>query len=121
MKVKIAATLITLAVLYSWETLVYAQSPITKTDSNFTLHGNSLVNIDQRNTEDDFGKFFAEQDYANISPNRRTKKAISHQLPFNQSLSFPDDTIILQPAFENANENDGLKVQLDVGTTGNNQ
>jgi len=117
MKLKIAATLITLAALYIWETVVYAQSPITKTDSSFTLQGNSLVNIDQRNTEDDFGKFF-EQDFANISPNRRAKKAISQKLPF---LSFPDDTIILQPAIENANENDGLKVQLDVENMGNSQ
>ncbi|MBD2386581.1 hypothetical protein [Cylindrospermum sp. FACHB-282] len=106
---KITAALAIMAVLGALESSVFAQSPEPKPNlENFTLSGDSLVGIDDRSAQRDFGKFFEQQ-------NPRSDNTTSDKLPVNESISQPFPPIFLQPA-QSSNGNDGLQLQLDLGS-----
>ena len=117
MNVKI---IVTLAIALGVGGLNYqaqAQSPLTP----FTLSGDSLSGINNRNAENDFTNFFfgntpesdndmqiGENNNSNLDEERARLRKIE------KSLSQINTPIILQPA-ESYNGNDGLQVQLDLG------
>lgn len=110
---KITAALAIMAALASLESSVSAQLP-KPTPENVTLTGDSLVGIDNRSAQQDFGKFFDQQNSSSPSSNNTGNNATSELRPYNESISLPDTPIFLQPA-QSGNGNDGLQVQLDLG------
>ncbi|BAZ32253.1 hypothetical protein NIES4074_47550 [Cylindrospermum sp. NIES-4074] len=108
---KITVALAIIAALASLESSVSAQLP-KPTPENVTLSGDSLVGIDNRSAQQDFGKFFDQQNSGRSSSNNTGNT--SEQQPYNESISLPDTPIFLQPA-QSGNGNDGLQVQLDLG------
>lgn len=114
MKAKITLTLAIIAALVGLDNSVNAQSTSQPQSGSFTLSGDSLVNINHRSAQDDFGKFFKQQNFRNISNNQSEENTISEELPLSESISVPATYIFLQPATQNINGNDGLQVQLDL-------
>jgi hypothetical protein len=114
MKAKITLTLAIIAALVSLDNSVNAQSTSQPQPGSFTLRGDSLVNINHRSAQDDFGQFFNQQNSRNISNNQGQESTISEKLPLSESISIPATYIFLQPATQNINGNDGLQVQLDL-------
>lgn len=112
---KITVALAIIAALASLESSVSAQLP-KPNPANFTLTGDSLVGIDNRSAQQDFDKFFDQQNSDKPSSNNRGNNPTSEQQPYNESISLPDTPIFLQPA-QSGNGNDGLQVQLDLGGT----
>jgi hypothetical protein len=93
---------------------VYAQSPPSSSNpGQYRLTGDSLLGIDNRTAQDDFGRFFERTNPASISNNNRRDKT-PVKIRFNESLSLPDTSVFLTPA-QSGSENDGLQVQLDLG------
>ncbi|MBD2295886.1 hypothetical protein H6G06_21010 [Anabaena sphaerica FACHB-251] len=109
MKAKFPATLTIIAAFLSLNSAVYAQSMAQPQPGSFTLKGDSLVNINDRNAKNDFRKFFEQ-----ISQNQAQENTISEELPLSESITIPYTPIFLQPAYQNLNENDGLQLQLDL-------
>ncbi|WP_438892918.1 hypothetical protein [Anabaena sp. WFMT] len=109
MKAKFPATLTIIAAFFGINSAVYAQSITQPQSGNWTLSGDSLVNINDRSAENDFGKFFDQ-----ISKTQAQENTLSEELPLSESISIPSTPIFLQPAYQNLNENDGLQLQLDL-------
>uniref|UniRef100_UPI002FF7F190 hypothetical protein n=1 Tax=Nostoc sp. TaxID=1180 RepID=UPI002FF7F190 len=114
MNTKIIALLGITAAFASLGSQVYAQSPVSSSNrEQYRLTGDSLVGIDRRTAQDDFGSFFERTNPASISNNNRTGNKTPVKLRFNESLSQPDTSVFLTPA-QSGNDNDGLQVQLDI-------
>ncbi|MCW5317794.1 hypothetical protein GTQ43_29660 [Nostoc sp. KVJ3] len=112
MNTKIIAFLGITAAFVSLGSQVYAQSPASKANpGQYRFTGDSLIGIDRRTAQNDFGRFFEQTNPASISNNRRDKTPAKIQ--FNESLSLPDTSVFLTPA-RSGNDNDGLQVQLDI-------
>ncbi|MFM2064759.1 MAG: hypothetical protein RLZZ507_4430 [Cyanobacteriota bacterium] len=114
MKGKIPASLAIIAVFVAVSSAVYAQSTIQPQPENFTLTGDSLININNRSAQNDFVKFFEQQNGEPLSNNQSGENTVSTELPLSESISIPYTPIFLQPASQNLNENDGLQLQLDL-------
>lgn len=114
MKAKITAALTVIATLVGVDNAVYAQSAVKPQPENFTLSGHSLVNIDYRSAEEDFRKFFQQDNPNLISNNQGDENTVSQELPLSESISASTNSIFLQPATQSINGNDGLQVQLDL-------
>lgn len=114
MNTKIIALLGITAAFASLGSPVYAQSPGSISNrEQYKLTGDSLIGIDQRTAQDDFGSFFERTNPASISNNNRRGNKTPVQPRFNESLSLPDTSVFLTPA-QSGNDNDGLQVQLDI-------
>ncbi|WP_071187390.1 hypothetical protein [Trichormus sp. NMC-1] len=117
MPAKITITLGIISALLSIDNAVYAQSNVAQPQQgSFTLRGESLVNIDYRNAQNDFGRFFNQQNPGNTSKNPSRQNLIYEELPLSESISIPNNAIFLQPANQTINGNDGLQVHLDLGS-----
>lgn len=114
MKAKITAALTILATCASLENYAYAQLPAQARPGNFTLKGDSLVNINQRNAQNDFNGFFLQQSDNNNSNNSESANSNLNPEALNQTLSSPDIPLIVQPATQTVDGNEGLQVQLDL-------
>ncbi|MEH1867110.1 MAG: hypothetical protein V7K69_19165 [Nostoc sp.] len=113
MNAKIIALLGITTAFASLGSQVYAQLPASSLNSGqYKSTGDSLVGIDNRTAQDDFGKFFEQTNPATISNNRRDRTPV--KIHFNETLSQPDTSVFLTPA-QSGNDNDGLQVQLDLG------
>jgi hypothetical protein len=66
---------------------VYAQSTDQVNQENVTLKGDSLVNINDLRAENDFSRFFDQQN------NQGTENTTSEKLPLIESITIPDDPI----------------------------
>jgi hypothetical protein len=94
---------------------VYAQLPASSPNpGQYRLTGDSLVGIDNRTAQNDFGRFFERTNPASISNNNRRDNKTPAKIRFNESLSQPDTSVFLTPA-QSGSDNDGLQVQLDLG------
>jgi hypothetical protein len=111
MKVKINAALATLATFASLQTYVYAQTPAQIQPGNVTLKGDSLVNINHRNSQNDFNGFFLQPSSDN---NSASENSNLNPEALNQNFSSPDIPLIVQPATQTVDGNDGVQVQLDL-------
>ncbi|MEH2241170.1 hypothetical protein [Nostoc sp.] len=115
MNTKIIALLGITAAFASLGSPVYAQSPVSSSNrGQYRLTGDSLVGIDQRTAQDDFGRFFERTNPASISNNNIRGNKTPVKIRFNESLSQPDTSVFLAPA-QSGDDNDGLQVQLDIG------
>jgi hypothetical protein len=115
MNTKIIAFLEITAVFASLGSQVYAQSPASSSNpEQYRLTGDSLVGVDNRTAQDDFGSFFEQTNPASISNNNRRDNKTPVRIHFNESLSLPDTSVFLAPA-QSGSDNDGLQVQLDIG------
>ncbi|WP_016949966.1 hypothetical protein [Anabaena sp. PCC 7108] len=115
MQAKITFTLGIISALLSVDQAVYAQSNLAQPQpGSFTLSGESLLNIDYRSAQNDFGRFFNQQNPGNTSKNPSQQNLIYEELPLGESISIPSNAIFLQPANQTINGNDGLQLQLDV-------
>ncbi len=115
MNTKIIAFLGITAVFASLGSQVYAQPPASRSNpGQYRLTGDSLVGIDNRTAEDDFGSFFEQTNPASISNNNRRDNKTPVRIHFNESLSLPDTSVFLAPA-QSGSDNDGLQLQLDIG------
>jgi hypothetical protein len=123
MNAKYFAVLALIATLTGLGIPAYAQSTSPKPEpGKYTLTGDSLTGINNRTSQDDFGKFFTiatpentsgSKLGDNIAPNTGMWK-IGEQVQFrkmNESITLPDTPLILQPAQSN-NGNDGVQLQL---------
>ncbi|WP_353932053.1 hypothetical protein WJM97_05575 [Okeanomitos corallinicola TIOX110] len=108
MKVKITATLAIISSIFSINSVVYGQSQNQPQAKDFTLNGDSLVNINDRRAETDFRIFFTNKNSQGLG------NTTSEQLPWSQSIFMPSSPIFLQPANQDVNGNDGFQVQLDL-------
>ncbi|MEI1376855.1 hypothetical protein PQG02_18100 [Nostoc sp. UHCC 0926] len=114
MNTKIIALLGITAAFASLGSQVYAQSPTSRSNlEQYRLTGDSLVGIDNRTAQDDFGRFFERTNPASISNNHRRGNKTPAKIRFNESLSLPDTSVFLTPA-QSGSDNDGLEVQLDI-------
>ena len=100
-----------------------AQSPVVPSTNigQYTLSGESLSGINNRNAENDFTNFFLSDKSDSVTDGK-----VEENTDFNaddegdrfgkveDSLSQTDTPIILQPA-ESFNGNDGVQVELDLG------
>lgn len=107
MKTKFSVTLTIIAAVFGVNSTVFAQSTEQVNQENVTLKGDSLLNINDRRAENDFSRFFNQQN------NQGTENNTFEKLPLSESITIPDDPIFLQPANQNLNENDRLQLQLD--------
>jgi hypothetical protein len=115
MQTKITAALATITTLIGLQNSASAQFPVAKPlPANVTLSGDSLVGINQRSSENDFGKFFDLQNSGSSDSTNEATNATSEQLPLSESISLPSTPIFLQPA-QSGDGNDGLQLQLDLG------
>jgi hypothetical protein len=115
MNTKIIAFLGITAAFASLGNQVYAQSPASNPNpGQYRSTGDSLVGIDNRTAQDDFGSFFERTNPASISNNNRRDNKTPVKIRFNESLSLPDTSVFLTPA-QSGSDNDGLQVQLDLG------
>jgi hypothetical protein len=115
MNAKIIAFLGITAAFASLGSQVYAQSPVSNPNpGQYRLTGDSLVGIDNRTAQEDFGSFFEQTNPASISNNNRRDNKTPARIRFNESLSLPDTSVFLTPA-QSGSDNDGLQVQLDLG------
>jgi len=123
MKSKIIAALAIIASVTSLGNSVYAQSPATQNSNTQqdTLTGDSLMGINNRTAQDDYGKFFAPSNSANTRGNNTQKIVplgilqIGDQLELrrlDEPLTLTDTPIILQPDQSDNSVNDGVQVQL---------
>ncbi|MBD2440106.1 hypothetical protein [Nostoc sp. FACHB-110] len=117
MKAQITAALIIVAAVASLELPVNAQSTTTPSvnGQNYKVTSDSLEGIGDRTAQEDFKKFFEGGSITNISNNNQPVKSQSNNLRLNQSLSLPSTPIYLEPA-QSTDTNDGLQVQLDLGS-----
>ncbi|XHR84647.1 MAG: hypothetical protein ACFKPT_10305 [Gloeotrichia echinulata GP01] len=114
MNVKIMALLAIMVACTSLEVPVQAQSPASGSNSrNYLLTGDSLMGIDHRTAQKDFGRFSQQQNAGSTSSNSNENNRNPEELTFQESLSLPKSPIFLQPA-QAVNGNDGLQVQLDL-------
>jgi hypothetical protein len=114
MKTKISVTLTIIAAVFGVNSTVYAQSTEQVNQENFTLKGDSLVDVNDRCAENDFSRFFNQQN------NQGAENNTSEELPLSESITIPDAPIFLQPANQNLNENDGLQLQFDLRDSNSN-
>ncbi|TAE59902.1 MAG: hypothetical protein EAZ76_14525 [Nostocales cyanobacterium] len=113
MKIKITATLTIIATILglSYSVNAQVQKPAKE---NYTLTGDSLVNINDRRAETDFSIFFESKN------SQSSKNVTSEQLPWSQSIYMNSSPIFLQPANQDVNGNDGVQVQLDLSDNNQN-
>ncbi|WP_414754922.1 hypothetical protein [Anabaena sp. CCY 9910] len=112
MKARIIAVLAIALSTASLESPVRAQTPATPNPStqDYKLTGDSLEGIGNRSAQDDFSQFFNTSiPTNNIKDNQNVSGWRS-----NRSTSL-DTPVLLQPAQESVNGNDGVQVQLDLG------
>jgi hypothetical protein len=97
---------------------VQAQSTKTPSSSGETssVNGSSLIGIDNRTAQDDFSKFFGAINTGSTLSESSTPSNTTTPVRFNETLSLPDTSIFLQPARDSMNGNDGVQVQLDLGS-----
>ena len=97
---------------------VQAQSTKTPSSSGETssVNGSSLIGIDNRTAQEDFSKFFGTINTGNTLSESSTPGNTTTPVRFNETLSLPDTSIFLQPARDSMNGNDGVQVQLDLGS-----
>ncbi|WP_017316283.1 hypothetical protein [Mastigocladopsis repens] len=130
MNSKVFAALGVMAALVGLVSKVHAQSSVTP-NSNVgadTIQGDSLTGIDNRTAEDDFARFFAEQNLKNngsrnnfgdsISPSGIWQLSDQVELRRNDPVTTPNDVIFPQ-GNESFNGNDGVQVQIDLDRNGN--
>lgn len=113
--ISFAALGIAVAII-GFRTPVQAQSTRTPNSEGeaSSLNGTSLIGIDNRTAEDDFLKFFGVNNSGNTLSGRATQNNTVTPVRFNETLSFPDTPIFLQPGREPMNGNDGAQVQVDL-------
>lgn len=118
MKAKIIAALAIVAAIVSLENPVRAQSSVAPriNEEGYKITSDSLEGIATRTAEDDFMKFFEGGNINRTSNNSQTKKSPSDELHFNRSILLPSTVIFLQPAAQSTDGNNGLEVQLDLGS-----
>ncbi|MBE9205218.1 hypothetical protein IQ244_01445 [Nostoc sp. LEGE 06077] len=118
MQAKIIAALTIVAAIVSLESPVRAQSLSAPTvnEESYKITSDSLEGIGTRTAEDDFMKFFEGGNINRPSNNNQTNKSPSEELHFNRSILLPSTSIFLQPAAQSTDGNNGLEVQLDLGS-----
>ncbi|MBD2495028.1 hypothetical protein [Nostoc sp. FACHB-280] len=118
MKAQIIAALTVFAAIVSLESPVHAQSlPASNTsEENYKVTSDSLEGIGTRTAENDFMKFFEGREINRTSNNNQTNKSPADGLRFNRAIALPDNPIFLQPAAQSTDGNNGLELQLDLGS-----
>jgi hypothetical protein len=108
MNPRIILLLTGLATLMSVNIPVFAQVETQSPSEDFTLRGDSLLNINNRSADFDFQGFFESHN------NQGLESSNSEDLPWSQSIFRPSNPVFLQPASQDVNGNDGLQLQLDL-------
>ncbi|MBH8573449.1 hypothetical protein I8752_10565 [Nostocaceae cyanobacterium CENA369] len=117
MNAKIVTALTIVAAFATLETPVRAQLPEVNSlnPQSYKLTGDSLEGVGNRTAQDDFTKFFNSKNSVSIPSNNEQKNTAPSKLRLNQTISSPETQILLQPAAQSSNGNDGVQVQLDLG------
>ncbi|MBD2486450.1 hypothetical protein [Aulosira sp. FACHB-615] len=118
MKAQIIAALSVVAAIVSLESPVRAQSLAAPdvSQENYKVTSDSLEGIGTRTAEDDFMKFFEGGEINRTSNNTQTKKSPADGLRFNRAIALPDNSIFLLPAAQSTDGNNGLELQVDLGS-----
>lgn len=116
MKAKIVTVLTIMAAFASLESPVRAQSPeaTNLNTESYKLTGDALEGVGNRTAQDDFTIFFDSKNSGSIPSNNEQTNTVP-QLRLNQTILLPETPILLQPAAQSADGNDGVQVQLDLG------
>src|SRR5689334_21904147 len=117
MNAKIVTVLTMMAAFASLGCPVHAQTPeaANLNTETYILTGDSLEGVGNRTAQEDFTRFFDSKTPTSISNENGEKNATPNRLRLNQTISLPETPILLQPAAQSVNGNDGVQVQLDLG------
>ncbi|MDZ8049889.1 MAG: hypothetical protein RMX68_033775 [Aulosira sp. ZfuVER01] len=118
MNARIVALLAIMAAFASLVSPVQAQSSEASNQNpqQYSLSGDSLTGINNRNSQQDFNSFF-EQKNPVIVPNvNKVNTNISKDLQMQESLSAPNSSVYFVPV-QSFNGNDGTQVQFDLGNS----
>ncbi|WP_193198770.1 hypothetical protein [Nostoc sp. MG11] len=113
MNAKIIASFGMILIFASSGNSVYAQSPSNSNPVQYKTTGNSLNGIESKTTQDDFLIFFEPNNLGSNSINNRRNNTTPVKLRLNQSQPLPDSSVFLVPV-ESGNENQGMRLQLDL-------
>jgi hypothetical protein len=83
---------------------------------NYSLTGDSLTGIDNRNSQQDFNSFFEQKNPAIVFNENQANTRTSEYLRLTQALSAPKSSVFFVPV-QSFNGNDGTQVQFDLGNS----
>lgn len=117
MNAKIVTILTIMAAFASLGCPVHAQTPeaASLNTETYKLTGDSLEGVGNRTAQEDFTRFFDSKNSTSNPGNNQQQNTTPSRLRLNQTISLPDTPILLQPAAQSGNGNDGVQVQLDLG------
>ncbi|BAY06935.1 hypothetical protein [Calothrix sp. NIES-2098] len=118
MNARIVALLAIMTAVASLVSPVQAQSSEASSQNpeKYSLTGNSLTGIDNRNSQQDFNSFFEQNNPVIVPTTNRVNTNISKDLQLQQSLSAPNSSVYFVPV-QSFNGNDGTQVQFDLGNS----
>lgn len=125
MNAKITATLMLIAAIGGLVRPVHAQSQAAPNSNigNYTVSGNSLTGINHRTAQNDFTRFFPQNNLANISSRNVGSDIVPYtgvvqigdqvelQRSIDEPLAGPNSTLFPE-ADQSFNANDGVQVQI---------
>ncbi|SRR5579883_861654 len=124
MKSKIITTLTIITTILGVESAIQAKPPAPKPNSGtYTLSGNSLIGVNNRTAQQDFGRFFSPQNSlaisdknatANISP-EASSVPISNQVELRRNIDQPltsPNSLIFPQGDRAFDANNGFQVQV---------
>jgi hypothetical protein len=118
MNARIVALLAIMTAVTSLVSPVQAQSSGASNQSleKYSITGEPLTGINDRNAQQDFVKFFEIQNSTSIPNVNQRNTTTSEQLRLRESLSAPNNSVFFV-APESFNGNDGAQVQFDFGNS----
>ncbi|BAY24903.1 hypothetical protein NIES2100_47020 [Calothrix sp. NIES-2100] len=118
MNARIVALLAIMTAFASLGNPVQAQSSAASNQNteNYSITGDSLTGIDNRNSQQDFNKFFELQNPAIVPNENQVNTRTAEDLRLREALSAPKDSVFFVPV-ESFNGNDGTQVQFDFGNS----
>ena len=118
MNARIVATLAIMTAFASLVSPVQAQSSGVshQNPKNYSITGDSLTGIDNRNSQQDFNKFFERQNPAIVTNENQVNTRTPETIRLREAISAPKDSVFFVPV-ESFNGNDGTQVQFDFGNS----
>ncbi|BAY32149.1 hypothetical protein NIES2107_40350 [Nostoc carneum NIES-2107] len=118
MSARIFALLAIMTAFASIVNPVQAQSSGASTQNieKYSITGDSLTGINNRNAQQDFNSFFEQQNPATVSNQNQVNNKLSEGLQLQEALSAPNSSVFFVPV-QSFNGNDGTQVQFDFGNS----
>ncbi|MBD2167531.1 hypothetical protein H6G64_17080 [Calothrix sp. FACHB-156] len=82
----------------------------------YSITGDSLTGINNRNAQQDFNSFFEQKNPADVANENQVNTKLSENLQLQEALSAPNSSVFFVPV-QSFNGNDGTQVQFDFGNS----